>query len=112
MKLSSAVAVVVAIAGLAVSAPVYAASTNINVPAHAMFSKSKVVKLSVRNDSGAPIELKVGDQVMPLDPGKTVALKVPVGTRVVLNNSIPKHEAGEVIAEASTAVADSTFAIK
>jgi hypothetical protein len=112
MKIPSALAVAVALVGLSASAPVYAAPTNLNVPVHMAFAKTKVVKFSVRNDSGTPVELKVGDQLMPLESGKTLALKLPIGTRVLLNTSIPKHQAGEVLAEVSSELNDSTIAIK
>jgi len=81
-------------------------------PVHAMFAKSKTVNLALRNDSGSPLELKVGDKVMSLDAGKTVALKLPEGTRIVVNAAAPKHPAGELIAEASTDLDDTTVAIK
>jgi hypothetical protein len=85
-----------------VAAPaVYAAPTSISSPVHAMFSKSKTdtVKLSLRNDSGSVMEVKVGDKVMTLDPGKPVSLKLEVGTRIVANTATPNHEAGSLIEE-------------
>jgi hypothetical protein len=109
MKISTAFAVAIALAGLAVSAPVYA--TGVPVPVRAFAAKTKVVKFNVRNDTSTLVELKVGDQVMSLDPGKTLALKLPVGTKVLMNNATPKHQAGELIAEASPTAADLTFAI-
>jgi hypothetical protein len=85
-----------------VAAPaVYAAPTSISSPVHAMFSKTKTgtVKLSLRNDSGSVMEVKVGDKVMTLDPGKPVSLKLEVGTRIVANTATPNHEAGSLIEE-------------
>jgi hypothetical protein len=110
MKIRSAVAVVVAVAGLSLSATVYAAPT-VSSHVYAMFAKSQTVKVSLRNDSGSPLELKVGDQVVSLDAGKTVALKLAIGTRIVVNAATSKHKAGEVLAEASSALDNATLAI-
>ena len=110
MKVWSAVAVAITVAGLSASPAVYAASSN--VPTQVSYAKTKTVKFALRNASGSPLELKVGDQVMSLDPGKTIAVKLDVGTRIVVNAATPKHQAGELIAEASTDLADTTVAIK
>ncbi len=77
-----------------------------------MSAKGKTVKFSLRNDSGTAVELKVGDQVMSLDAGKTLALKVPVGTRIVRTSSAPNHAAGELLAEASKDLNNSTIAFR
>jgi hypothetical protein len=79
----------------------YAATTDISSPVHAMFGKTKtsMVKLSLRNDSGSPMEIKVGEKVMTLDPGKPVNLNLEVGTRIVANTTTPTHAAGSVIEE-------------
>jgi hypothetical protein len=58
------------------------------------------------------MQLKVGEQIVSLDPGKTVAVKIPVGTRIVVNAATPKHPAGELIAEVTTALDNATVAIK
>jgi hypothetical protein len=64
-----------------------------------MFSKTKTttIKLNLRNDTGSAMEVKVGDKVMTLDPGKPVSLKVDVGTRIVANSATPNHEVGSLI---------------
>jgi hypothetical protein len=80
---------------------VYAAPLSVSSPVHAMFAKTKstTVKLSLRNDSGSPMEVKVGDKVMTLDPGKPVNLNLEVGTRIVANSTTPNHPAGSLIEE-------------
>ena len=80
---------------------VYAAPTSVSSPVHAMFAKTKstTVKLNLRNDSGSPMEVKVGDKVMTLDPGKPVSLDLEVGTRIVANSTTPNHPAGSLIEE-------------
>ena len=112
MRIRSAVFVAVIVAGLSTPAAVYAAPASSDAPVHAMFAKSKTVKVAVRNDSGSPVELKVGDQVISLDAGKTLALKLPIGTRILMNAATPKHQAGELLAEASTGLNNATLAIK
>jgi hypothetical protein len=91
---------VVATSLLAVPA-LYAAPANISSLVHAMFAKTKstTVKLSLRNDSGSAMEVKVGDQVMTLDPGKLVSLNLEVGTRIVANSATANHPAGSLIEE-------------
>src|ERR1700692_196856 len=89
---------VVATSLLAVPA-LHAAPASISSPVHAMFAKTKSVKLSLRNDSGSAMEVKVGDKVMTLDPGKPVTLNLEVGTRIVANSSTPNHQAGSLIEE-------------
>jgi hypothetical protein len=91
---------VAAVSLLAVPA-VYAAPASISSPVHAMFAKTKstTVKLSLRNDSGSGMEVKVGDKVMTLDPGKLVTLNLEVGTRIVANSTTPNHPAGSLIEE-------------
>ena len=104
--------VAIVAAGLAVPAAVYAAPVDSPTSVPVMSAKSKTVKLALRNDSGSAVELKVGDQIMSLDAGKTVALKLPVGTRIVRNSSAPNHAAGELLAEASKDLNNSTIAFK
>jgi hypothetical protein len=78
---------------------VYAAPASISSPVHAMFEKTSMVKLNLRNDSGTAMEVKVGDKVMTLDPGKPVSLKLEVGTRIVANTATAKYPAGSLIEE-------------
>jgi hypothetical protein len=77
-----------------------------------MSAKTKTVKVALRNDSGSPLQLKVGDQVVSLDAGKSVSLKLAVGTRIVVNAGTDKHPSGELLAEVSTSLDNTTLAIK
>jgi hypothetical protein len=76
---------------------VYAAPASISSPVHAMFSKTKLVKITLRNDSATAIDVKVEDKVVTLAPGKPVDFSLPVGTRILANTATPNHEAGSVI---------------
>jgi hypothetical protein len=104
---------VVAICLLAAPA-VYAAPASISSPIHAMFSKQKnsTIKLNLRNDSGTPIEVKIGDTVMTLDPGKVVSVNVAVGARIVANSATPNHEIGSLIEEVIAEHNGATIAIR
>ena len=112
MRIQIAIAVAVVVAGLGAPVYVHAAPAGSDAPVHAVLAKSKTVKLAVRNDSGVSAELKVGDQVMSLEAGKTVGLKLPVGTRIVMNSATPNHPAGELLTEVSTDLNNTTLAFK
>jgi len=101
MKHLNRLTIAVVATSLLAAPAVYAAPASISSPIHAMFSKTKstTVKLNLRNDSGAAMEVKVGDKVMTLDPGKPVTLNLEVGTRIVANTATPTHAAGSLIEE-------------
>ncbi len=101
MKQINRLTIAVIATSLLAAPAVYAAPASISSPLHAMFSKTKstTVKLNLRNDSGAAMEVKVGDKVMTLDPGKPITLNLEVGTRIVANTATPNHAAGSLIEE-------------
>lgn len=101
MKGFNRLTVAVVATSLFAAPAIYAAPSSVSTPVHAMFAKSKTstVKLSLRNDSASPIEVKVGEKVMTLDPGKPVSLDLEVGTRIVANSNTPNHPAGSLIEE-------------
>jgi hypothetical protein len=111
MRIKLVTAAVVVAVGLSVPAAVYAAPANRNVPTQVSFSKTKTVKLALKNASGTAMQLKVGDQIVSLDAGKTVALKVAVGTRIEMNAAAGKHQAGELLAEATSDLDNTTLTI-
>ena len=63
----------------------------------------KKIKFDVRNDTGAQLDLKVGDKAESLKPGQVISVKLPVGTRIVTNTATEHHQVGDVI----TVVSDS-----
>ena len=89
-----------------------AAPISINAPVHAMFAKEKTVAISFRNDTKDPLELKVGDNLMKVEAGKTLSLKLPVGTKVVANTATPNLTAGTVITQVDTYLSGATLSIK
>jgi hypothetical protein len=112
MRIRSVVPVAIVVAGFMASATVYAAPTNVPSPAHIVYVKSQTVKIALRNDTSAQMELKVGDQVVSLDAGKTVSIKAQVGARIVVNAATSTHQAGELIAEVTSSLDNATVAIK
>jgi methyl coenzyme M reductase subunit D len=101
----------IVVAGLSVPAAVYAAPANRNTPMQVSFSKSKTIKVALKNASDTAMQLKVGDRIVSLDPGKTVALKVEVGTRIEVGATAGKHQAGELLAEATSDLNNTTLTI-
>jgi hypothetical protein len=65
----------------------------------------KKVKFSLRNDTGAPLELKIGDKVTTLKEGEVLPVKLALGTRILTDTATEHHPIGEVI----TVVSDSTY---
>jgi hypothetical protein len=112
MKRSNILAVVVISSSLLASQAVFAAPAGIHSPVNAMFGKPKTVKLTLVNDSDTPIEVKCGDEVVKLDAGKPVTLKLITGTRVVANSTTPLHQQGSLIAQVSDSLSGATLHIK
>jgi hypothetical protein len=80
---------------------VNASPVNLHAPFNAMFAKEKTIKLSLRNASTSPIEVKVGEELMTLTAGQAVNLNVPVGTRIVANTDTSTIKAGTLITQVS-----------
>jgi hypothetical protein len=111
MKTRAVIAISVAIAGLCASTAVYAAPTNIHSPVPAMFEQTKMVKVTLRNNSNAAMELKVGENIVKLEAGKSVALKLPIGTRISANTATVAHPAGSLIEEVTADLDGATLGI-
>ena len=107
-------AVAVATTALLTAPAMYAAPVNFSSPIHAMFGKSKssTVKFSIRYDSGAPLEVKIDDKVVTLDPGKPVNLELPVGTRIIANTATPNHAVGSIIEEVMKEHSGATIVVR
>ncbi len=112
MKGRNFLATFVISSSLLVSQAVFAAPTSLRSPVNAMFGKTKTVKLTLINDSGSPMEVKCGDDVIKLDAGKPVTVKLITGTRVVANSTTPLHQTGSVIAEVSDSLNGAILHIK
>ncbi len=103
----------VAVASVFASGAVYAAPpAAIQSPMHAMFAKVKMVKFSLRNDGGSPLTLKVGEEVVTLEAGKSKAMDLPVGTRILRQEESATGKAGALVAEVSKELSGVTIALK
>jgi hypothetical protein len=102
-SLNSLAATVVAISLLAPSAA-FAAPASIHVPVNAMFGKTKTIHFKLLNDSSSVMELKVGDDIVKLDAGKSLSVNLPVGARVLCSSATSLHEPGSVIAEVTNSL--------
>jgi hypothetical protein len=114
MKLRIALTTFVAIIFLA-ALPAAHAAVSIHSPVHALFGGNgqKSIKINLRNDTGAPLELKIGDKIATLQAGQVVGEKLPVGTRIVTNTATANHKVGDVIVEIAAGMySDSTLSIR
>ena len=114
MKIRTALTSSAAILFLA-ALPAAHASVSIHSPVQSFFRSNgqKSVKINFRNDTGAPLELKIGDKVATLQAGQVVSEKLPVGTRITTNTATANHKVGDVIAEITPGMySDSTLSIK
>ena len=100
------------VSSLFASHAVYAAPVALPLPLHAMFGKTKMVSFNLRNDSATPLKLKAGDNVMTIEAGKTLNLKLPAGTSVTAEETTANYPAGTVIAQVSGDLSGVTIAVK
>ena len=114
MKIRTALTSSAAILFLAALPAAYA-SVSVHAPVHALYRSNgqRTIKINLRNDTGAPLELKIGDKVATLQAGQVVSEKLPVGTRITTNTATAIHKVGDVIAEIVPGMySDSTLSIK
>lgn len=100
---------------LLLSPGVFASPVNIHAPLNAMFAKqhkASSVQLSLQNDFDNSVKLQVGDNVVTLAAGKSLALNLPVGTRIVTNSDTSTMHAGTLVAQVSDALSGATIHIK
>ena len=101
MKPTLLLALAFAVVSLPVAQPLHAAPRPPFTASSSQTDHAKKIQMTLRNDSVSPMEFKVGDDVVALAPGKSVALKVPVGTRICANQTSATHQAGDLIAQVS-----------
>ncbi len=114
MKRRNLIAIAAVALSVSPTAPstVFAASAGMNAPVHAMFGQTKTVHYTMRNDTTASMELKVGEDVVNLEAGKSLEVKLPPGSRIVANSTTPNHTAGSVIAEVSDSLNGAIIHVK
>jgi hypothetical protein len=101
--------VVLALALAAVSLP---ATQPLHAAPSSQSDHVKKVSMTLRNDSAAPMQFKVGDDIVNLDAGKAIALKVPVGTRICANQATATHQPGDLITQVSKDLDGATLHVK
>lgn len=113
MKLRITCAAFLAAVFFAAAPASYAAVGSIHSPARAMFFYGqKKIKFNLSNQTGASLELKIGDQVTTLEAGQVKGFNLPVGTRVIMNTSSGRYHAGDVIVEVTAGMYnDSTISL-
>jgi hypothetical protein len=90
---------------------VNAAVIHVPNPTHAMLGNTKPVQFSLRNDCSSTVELKAGDQTITVEPGKTVKVKIPAGTKLITTKPTEHSEAGSVVVEVSNSLNGATVSI-
>ena len=63
----------------------------------AAHAEGKKVRFNLRNNTGARLELKLGDAAATLQPGQVMPVKLAYGTRIVTSAATETHKAGELI---------------
>jgi len=111
MNRKSVMGVMVMAAVLMSTQAVYAAPTAVHSPVNAIYSKVKLVKFSLRNDTSAPLKLKIGSNEVTLLPGKPLDVKVPDGQQIVAVDTTSNYAGGDVIATAAEQLDGTTVAI-
>jgi hypothetical protein len=76
-----------------------------------VFSRKKTITLSFRNDSAAVLELRAGEKVLTLEPGKTAALVLPLGMQVCFNKATSKRAAGDLVVVAASFLDQTTVTL-
>ena len=56
------------------------------------------IAFQLRNDSGQPMTVQAGDQVLVLGPGKMMAVKLPQGQSLTAAEATSHYTVGEVLA--------------
>jgi hypothetical protein len=113
MKNRAVLSTMAAVALLSVAPSLLASPVvGLRVPVQAKIgSTTKMIKFSVRNDSTVTLKFKAGDQEYTLEPGKTVALKLPEGVSVIEEDATPKYAAGAVLVVAQNNIKDATVVL-
>ena len=112
MNRRSVMGVMVMAAVLVSTQAVYAAPTAVHTPVNAIYSNVKMVKFTLRNDSSAPLKLKVGDAEMTLEPGKPVNVQLAVGQQIVAEETTATNRAGAVLATAMAELNGATISVR
>lgn len=78
---------------------------------HAFFSNSGNIRFVVRNASSTPISLRCGDNTMTIAAGKSMNLDLPTGSRIVTAEATPTRPAGDLVAEVTPTLKNTTIVL-
>ena len=105
------IAAMVLAGSILASEAAFASPLALHAPVHAMYGNQNMVKFNLRNGTNDVIKLKAGETELSIQPGKTVAVKLAVGEKVVAEEASTKLAAGEVLATATTSLSNATIVI-
>ena len=112
MNCKSVISAMVLAASVVSTQAVYAASTSVHTPVNAIYSNAKMVKFTLRNDSSAPLKVKVGDTEMTLQQGKPVDVKLATGQQIIAVETTATNQAGAVLATAIPGLDGATVSVR
>jgi hypothetical protein len=116
MNRTSVLNVMVMAVALASSQSVFAAPAAApaagHTPVYATSPHTKMVRLTLRNDSNAAMKVKVGDNDMTLEPGKPVDVKIAVGQTVVTEDASATTPAGTLLATVIDGMSGATIVLR
>ena len=90
---------------------VYAAPVAAFAPMNATSGKQKPVSLSLHNNTSQAIKVTAGATDVTIAPGKTVAVKLAVGEKVVAQTESPNYHVGDVLATAAPEFNDAVITL-
>ncbi|HEX4650115.1 MAG TPA: hypothetical protein VH250_01305 [Granulicella sp.] len=94
MNRTVVLALALAVVSLPVAQPLLAAPSS-------QSGHVRKITMTLRNDSAASMQFKVGDDIVNLDAGKALALKLAIGTRICANDDSATHHVGDLLFQAS-----------
>ena len=112
MKQVSVLSSMVMAAMLVSAQAVYAAPAANYTPVHAFASHVKTVSFTLRNDTKAPMKVKVGENELLLAPGKPLDVKAAVGETVIAEEASATNPAGTVLATVMGTMSGATVVLR
>jgi hypothetical protein len=89
----------------------YAAPRSTPTGLNASTDKAKTISFSLHNKSDVAIKLMVGETPLTVEAGKTISVKLPVGTLITAAEPSKNFKAGDVIVQVATSLNGATIAI-
>lgn len=113
MHRSYTLALSLAVLAATCTSPVPAAAATLSVPSmHAFFAESGTIKFTLRNASTTPIALRCGETTMTIDAGKSLSVNLPAGTKIVTAEATSARPAGDLVAQVSPNLKNTTIVLR